>query len=94
MTVTKIMSANQREFLRSLAFFEPDRSFDTTKTTFSFTTGGGEATITYKVMPDRKVTGLLSLPQLEVTIDFLNVDEASQKQFINDFDIAFQRGGG
>jgi len=94
MNLKKIMSATPQEFFRSLVHFSPERSFDTSKNSFSFDAGDGAAQISYKVIPDRRVTGLLSLPQLEVNIDFDNVSEENQEQFIKDFDLAFRRGGG
>jgi len=94
MNIKKIMSATPQEFFRSLVHFSPERSFDTSKNSFSFDAGDGAAVISYKVIPDRQVTGLLSLPQLEVNIDFETVGDEDQIQFMKDFDLAFRRGGG
>ena len=70
MTVKKIMSATKGEFFRSLEHFAPGRAFDKTQTSFSFPAGEGQAEVSYRPLPDRQVTGLLSLPQMEVSIAF------------------------
>ena len=88
------MSATPDEFFRSLAHFAPDRRFDHTQTSFSFPLQEGEAVISFKTLPERRVTSLLFLPQLEVTLRFTNVDETAQTQFLEGFDLAFRRGGG
>lgn len=91
---TKLMSATPREFYRSLRAFAPDLDIGDEQSLFLMPVEAGEARIEFTVLPPRQVTGLLSLPQMQVTIDFEAVSEAAQQRFISDFDLAFRRGGG
>ena len=88
------MSATPEEFLRSLAHLRPDQQFDKGVSSFQIALGEGRVTIALQHLPDRQVTGLLSLPQLEVSIVFDNVAADRQAQFMEEFDQAFRRGGG
>ena len=54
----------------------------------------GEAFISFTILPDRQVTGLLSLPQMEVLLEFDGMSDEAQSKFIDEFDLAFRRGGG
>ena len=94
MTIKKIMSATKNEFFRSLEHFAPDRDFDKSQTSFLFPAGEGQAEVSYYQLPDRKVTALLSLPQMEVSIEFDGVSGLVQEEFMEAFDLAFRRGGG
>lgn len=94
MSLTKIMSATPAEFFRSLTHLVPNETFDQNSTRFAFSRETGQAIITYKILPDRQVTGLLSLPQMEVTLDFDGLSDEARASFIHDFDLAFRRGGG
>lgn len=80
--------------MRSLQHFAPDISFDLSHSEFSFDVTDGLAVISFKELPDRQVTGLLSLPQFEVSIDFSDVSPSAQQSFVDRFDLAFRRGGG
>lgn len=88
------MSATPAEFLRSLAHLRSDQLFNQGDSSFKFPLGEGGVTIAMQKLPDRQVTGLLSLPQLEVSIIFDNVPADQQAQFMEEFDQAFRRGGG
>ena len=94
MSVRKIMSATREEFFRSLEHFAPNQSFDRCQNDFDFPLEEGAARVSFAVMPPRQVTGLLSLPQLAVSISFENVGDERQAQFLHAFDLAFRRGGG
>jgi len=94
MPLTKIMSATPAEFFRSLAHLAPNERFDQNSTRFALARETGQAIITYKILPDRQVTGLLSLPQMEVTLEFDSLSEDARADFVHDFDLAFRRGGG
>ena len=94
MTIKKIMSTTKSEFFRSLEHFAPNRDFDTSQTSFSFPANEGQAEISYRPLPDRKVTGLLSLPQMEVSIAFEGASDQAREAFMEAFDLAFRRGGG
>ncbi len=88
------MSATPSEFYRSLRALAPELSVADGQSEFALPTSEGQAKISYRVLPPRRVTGLLSLPQLEVLIDFDGVDESGQRAFMRGFDLAFRRGGG
>jgi hypothetical protein len=92
--LTKIMSATPAEFFRSLAHLAPNESFDQNSTRFALSRETGEAIISFKILPDRQVTGLLSLPQMEVMLEFDGLSEDARASFVHDFDLAFRRGGG
>ena len=94
MSITKIMSATPAEFFRSLSHLVPDEKFDQSATRFAFTRETGEAVISFRILPIRQVTGLLSLPQMEVTLEVSQLSEEEQSTFVHDFDLAFRRGGG
>lgn len=93
-TVIKIMSATPAEFLRSLSHFAPERQFQDNAPSHKFALKQGEVIIATKVLPKRAVTGLLGLPQLEVTLTFKDAILGEEDQFMRRFDLAFRRGGG
>ena len=94
MTHQKIMSATSAEFFRSLSHLRPEQVFDKSARQFELALTEGTALISFKKLPDRQVTGLLALPQLEVSIAFEHVPPADQDDFLKEFDLAFRRGGG
>jgi len=94
MTEIKIMSATRSEFYRSLGHFKPDHTVSENALTFSLNLNSGRVNFQLQDLPRRRVTGLLSLPQLEVKLDFDDVGDADRAKFLQDFDLAFRRGGG
>lgn len=94
MSVKKIMSAKPTEFFRSLDHLVPNENFDKNSTRFKIPQETGEAFISFTILPDRQVTGLLSLPQMEVLLEFDGMSDEAQSKFIDEFDLAFRRGGG
>ena len=56
--------------------------------------GEGRAEITFSALPAKRLGGLLLLPQARVVVDVSGLDEASAVEFLQRFDLAFQRGGG
>lgn len=103
----KIMSATRAEFFRSLDHFTQAYSaneatltgalreaIDESRSQFEFPLGNGAGVISFSPLPDRQVTGLLSLPQMEVLIEFNGADEAGKAEFMKIFDLSFRRGGG
>ncbi len=94
MTIEKVMSATKVEFFRSLEHFAPCRDFDKSQTSFLFQAGEGQAEVSYRPLPDRKVTALLSLPQMAVSIAFEGTSDQAREAFLEAFDLAFRRGGG
>ncbi len=94
MSLKKIMSATPAEFFRSLTHLEPNQAFDQTSTRFRIPQEMGEAYISYTILPNRQVTGLLSLPQMEVLLEFSGMTKEGEAKFVDNFDLAFRRGGG
>lgn len=94
MVEKKIMSVSTSEFFRSLTHLAPTRSFDINETHFHFPQDEGDASISFSILPDRQVTGLLSLPQMEVIIELKDMPDEACIKFMNEFDLAFRRGGG
>lgn len=94
MSVKKTMGATRREFFRSLTHFAPDNNRDENKSEFVLAHGGGNVTIRLRDMEPKRVTGLLSMPQLEVTLDFDGLSANEIDEFMADFDLSFRRGGG
>ena len=50
--------------------------------------------ISLRPLPPRRLGGLLSLDRTEVTISFQGYDEQEQAAFLDQFDLAYRRGGG
>lgn len=94
MSIKKIMTASPDEFFRSLAHLAPNLLIDKSLQVFRLPVENGAVTISFQQLPVRRVTGLLSLPQLEVTIEVDDLSPSAQQTFMNDFDLAFRRGGG
>ncbi|GJM03097.1 MAG: hypothetical protein DHS20C08_15980 [Rhodomicrobium sp.] len=96
--VTKLMSATPREFYRSLKALAPELPISDEQREFKLPTGAGSAAgsavISYTVLPPRQVTGVLSLPQMKVMIEFDGAENEERQQFMRAFDLAFRRGGG
>mgnify|MGYP003137897496 CR=1 FL=1 len=92
--IIKIMSATRAEFLRSLAHFAPDQQYTDDRSSYSFPLTKGQVMVETKVLPNRAVTGLLGLPQLEVTLTFKDALAGEEEEFMRRFDLAFRRGGG
>lgn len=92
---TKLMSATPAEFYRSLSALAPDLPIADGQSRFQLPAGPGLAIINFEVLPPRQVTGLLSLPQMEVSISFDGaVSPEDESAFMHEFDLAFRRGGG
>ena len=53
----------------------------------------GEVRIQWREMPKRTL-GALSLPRLEVTLAFVELDARQRERFLLYFDLATRRGGG
>ncbi len=51
-------------------------------------------TIDLRPLAPRRLSALLSVPRLEVSISFHGYDAQQEKAFVEQFDRAFQRGGG
>ena len=51
-------------------------------------------TIRLRDLPPRRLSGLLSLPRIEVTLTFRGHTPEARQAFLERFDLAFRRGGG
>lgn len=51
-------------------------------------------TICLTTLPPRRLSGLLSLPRIEVRLEFRGLDQAARTGFLGQFDRAYQRAGG
>ena len=51
-------------------------------------------TIDLRPLAPRRLSALLSVPRLQVSISFHGYDAQQEKSFVDQFDRAFQRGGG
>ena len=50
--------------------------------------------ISLQPLPPRRLGGLLTLDRTEVTISFKGYDEQEKAAFLDQFDLAYRRGGG
>ena len=92
-TVEKLMSISRAEFEASLAALDADAKLDAAgQARVGF--GGTEALIRFEPLPERRLGGLLALPQARVRITLSSGDTTIQAAFLRRFEIAFQRGGG
>ena len=94
LTIVKDMALTPEQFLREIgrAMRGLDYRIDGHRVI------GGEpghrVKIDVRPLPARRLGGLLSLPRSEVSISFDGYSELEEKTFLEDFDRAFQRGGG
>lgn len=91
----KLMSITAAEFAASLAAFVPGATLDD-QGRVELTVAGVRGLITFETLPNRRLGGLVSMPQARVTLSFPGpgTTPAEARTFIRRFDIAFQRGGG
>ncbi len=94
--VEKLMSAARDEFVISITRLL-GKEFETAAQQggeIVFPVGDGSVEITFTELPKKKLGGLLELPQANVALRFRGVGELERDAFMQDFDLAFQRGGG
>ena len=92
-TIEKLMSLSRVEFEMSLVALDPAAVLDANGHA-SVTFASTEARIRFETLPDRRLGGLLAMPQARVRITLANATDAQAAAFLRRFDIAFQRGGG
>ncbi len=90
----KLMSMSYNEFIHSFKKFAPDYRGSLSATRFEIESGKGSVTIEIDVLPARKITTLLSLPQSNITLTMNGLSPDERQYFLERFDISFQRGGG
>ena len=82
------------EFIHSFKKFAPEYRGSMSASRFELNAGKGSVAIEIEVLPDRRITSLLSLPQSRITLSMDNLSKDEQRKFLERFDISFQRGGG
>lgn len=87
------MSISQADFEKSLAALDPSAGLDA-RGEARIAVDGLTVLIRFEAMPNRRLGGLLSLPQARVTLELRDGSEIQMRGFLYRFDIAFQRGGG
>ena len=90
--VEKLMSLTRQEFVAALAHVGGVESV--TDGAWSAALKAGTVTITFAALPSARLGGLLELPRAKVMLDFHNTSGDQQSEFLQRFDLAFQRGGG
>ena len=91
--VVRLMSVTPAEFARSLAVLDPQAYLDPAGTA-RVQVAGSRASVHLEVLPERRLGGLLALPQARVSIAFDDGTAGQRQAFLDLFDLAFQRGGG
>jgi len=56
--------------------------------------GAGRLRLRWRVLPERRLSPLVRLPQLQVAFAFEDVGAACRRVFMQRFDLYLQRGGG
>lgn len=87
------MSISHREFFRLLPRAVGNRVFSTTDRDATIEIGNGQLDIHLSEEGQFKIASL-QLPRTVVSFEFTNVEESERIQFLSQFDMAFQRGGG
>jgi hypothetical protein len=90
--VVKLMSLTRQEFVAALANVGGVEAAG--DGTWFQNLPDGHVTIAFEPRPSARLGGLLDLPRASVTLAFETDGEASRRDFMRRFDIAFQRGGG
>ncbi len=91
--VEKLMSLSRAEFEKSVVALAGEAA-ELGDGGALIRIGEGRAEITFSALPAKRLGGLLLLPQARVVVDVSGLDEASAVEFLQRFDLAFQRGGG
>lgn len=91
--VVKDMALTEAEFLRHLSLTLPEMAV-AGPGRLAAARGRGWVVLSYRPLPPRRIGPTLSLPRLEVVIGFEGLDAAGSRSFVEQFDRAFQRGGG
>ncbi len=91
--ILREMGCTRQEFLGWLPGATRGAPFEVTGNLVTIQTGAGTVQIRFIEAPPRRL-GLLSLPVLRVSILFLGLHAAERAEFLRQFDLFTQRGGG
>lgn len=91
--VVKTMSITRADFARSLARLDGAAVLDASGAAL-VRAAGICARIQFDALPERRLGGLLAMPQARVAIFLPEASAAEKTGFLTRFDVAFQRGGG
>ena len=91
--VVKSMSITRADFARSLARLDGDAVLDASGAAH-VRAAGVHACIQFDALPERRLGGLLAMPQARVAIFLPEASSAERTGFLARFDVVFQRGGG
>jgi len=107
--IDKEMGYSRAEFLYQFKLFAGDLKYTISKNSISLISTGttvntptspgsklqntSQLIITFSEQADRSI-GSLNIPRLLVNFHFTNYTELQYKQFLQKFDLSFQRGGG
>ena len=93
-TVVKDMGFSREEFLRALPAALRGTAYRIDGATVEIGDAGRGLTIHLRDLPPRRLSGLIQLPRLEVTLTFRGHGPEERRSFLAGFDRAYQRGGG
>ena len=91
--VEKLMSISRTEFAASLAALDATATLDASGQAL-IKHAGKAVHIAFEKLPDRRLGGLLAMPQARVRIALGGATADEAADFLRRFAIAFQRGGG
>ncbi len=96
MKIEKTMSLSHEEFANSMEQFAGPQAGRQARNgaAVAVEQAGVRAQISYEPLEGVRLGGLLALPRAKVTVSLDEGPEATQREFLRRFDIAFQRGGG
>ena len=92
--VVKDMATTREAFLRGLPAALPGAAYRVEGQTVEIGDAGRGISIRLRDLPPRRLSGLLSLPRIEVTLTFRGYAPEDRRAFLARFDLAFRRGGG
>ena len=87
------MALTHKEFLRTLPAASAGWEHDTAGSRMLLSRNGLRVEIRLGAQRERRI-GSLCLPQTEVELRFVGLDEDARRAFLRRFDLAYQRGGG
>ena len=96
--IEKTMAITPAEFVRGMERMAvmtrttPDH--EDAQQTWTVALGAGSATIAFSQLPPKTLGGLMKIMQARVALSFDNVSDTDRDDFIDTFDLTFQRGGG
>ena len=93
MMVHKDMGLSHREFFASLATLTPESSCRVHDSGAVLEYYSGKICISLEPEEERRI-GSIRLPRTEVLIEFFDLSDKQQTNFLDRFDLAFRRGGG